>query len=139
VVLISAAPLQPPTGLPATVRFDACDMKPLSEARLAQILAGLLDLDWDYAESSADADTAQAGALPVPTVCPREDLERFRRMLDLGQLVAIQRWARAIGERYPADQPALQDIVQRCACVDLAGLRQIAAAWSARCADAPVS
>jgi len=139
VVLISAAPLQPPAGFPAEVRFDACDMKPLSEARLAQILAGLLDLDWSYPDHCAHAETADAAPQPLPTVCPLDELEQFRRMLDIGQLVAIQRWARTMAERYPLDEPALMDIVERCTRVDLAGLRRIAAAWSARCADAPSS
>lgn len=135
VVLISAAPPQRPDAFPPELTFDAYAMKPLSESSLARILSDLLGLDWVLAdEPPATLDTLARPALPAmppPGAVPSEQIEAFERMLALGQLIAIEEWARTMANRYPDYEPFWQDILNRCTTVDLPGLRQRAAAWMA--------
>jgi CheY-like chemotaxis protein len=126
VVLISAAPLQRPAAFPQGLEFDASAMKPLSEAHLARILEVVLGIEWEYAdEPPAIADT-QAGSTSIATACSTEELGQFRDMVALGQLMAIQQWARNMGDNHPEHGALWQDLAQLCTSVDLPGLRRIA-------------
>jgi len=129
VVLVSAASLQPPAAFPSDIRFDEVAVKPLSEEHLAEILERLLDLDWLYENSiptNATAETTPLATTPVPSVCPAEEFDRLRQMLSLGQLLAIEEWARGMAKRYPPDRQLFGEIARCSTRADLAGLRRIA-------------
>ncbi|MFE8033438.1 ATP-binding response regulator [Thiohalocapsa marina] len=133
VVLISAAQMQRPEALPEAMAFDAYAMKPLSEARLAQLLQATLGLEWDYAQPppSDKGPRAHSAKAPVPRPAAVSDaqVKAFQRMLALGQLSAIQQWARGMAEQSPEQAPLWQDIAQRCSSVDVPGLQRLAKAW----------
>jgi CheY-like chemotaxis protein len=130
VVLISAAPLQRPAAFPPELEFDAYAMKPLSEARLAQILEDLLGIDWEYADAPpAPGDRfadPQARSTSIATACSTEELAQFRDMVAFGKLMAIQRWARTMADQRPEHAALWQDLAQLCTSVDLPALRRIA-------------
>lgn len=130
IVLISAAPPQRPSGFPPDLAFDAYAMKPLSETRLAQLLEEVLGVEWDYAAAPAGGGPVASGApaWPAPGVVPGGQVQAFKQMVALGQLMAIQQWAQTMAERYPQHGPLWQDLMQRCATVDLPGLSRLAAA-----------
>ena len=109
VVLISAAPLQRPATFPQDLKFDAYAMKPLSEARLAWILEEVLRIEWEYADEPPApgdglADTENRPA-SMATACSTEELGQFRDMVALGQLMAIQQWARNMADKDPSTRP----------------------------------
>jgi CheY-like chemotaxis protein len=130
VVLISAAPLQRPAAFPQGLEFNASAMKPLSEAHLARVLEEVLRIEWEYADEPPApghrfADTP-AGSTSIATACSTEELGQFRDMVALGQLMAIQQWARNMADKHPEHAALWQDLAQLCTSVDLPGLRRAA-------------
>ena len=130
VVLISAAPRQPPAAFPPDLDFDADAMKPLAETRLAQILGEVLRLEWEYeSEAPPEPDKTLTDGAALATTCPAGELDTFRHRIALGQIMAIQHWAQAMAERYPEREAVWQEILRLCGLVDLPGLRRLAEAW----------
>jgi two-component system, sensor histidine kinase LadS len=121
VLLVTAAEPVQPADFPANVAFDAILMKPLDIDRLASILQTLLGLVW----ICRDLDPP-----PEQPVCNldsllAEELASFRAMVGLGQVVAIQQWARQMIEIHPQCAAALLHISELCEKVDLGALKRI--------------
>ena len=130
VVLISAAPRQPPAAFPSDLDFDAVAMKPLAETHLAQILGEIMRLEWEYeSEAPPEPDKTLTDGAALAATCPTEELDIFRDRIALGQLMTIQHWAQAMADRYPEREAVWQDILHLCGLVDLPGLRRLAEAW----------
>lgn len=127
IILISAAPMEPPDDFPADMAFDRFALKPLPAPRLAQLLEEVLGLAWEYAETPVSTpDSAAPASARLADCVTAEELEAFRKMVALGQLMAIAQWTRDMAERHPRHAPLWQDIAHRCATVDLPGLRGLA-------------
>jgi signal transduction histidine kinase/DNA-binding LytR/AlgR family response regulator len=133
VVLISAAPEQPPDGFPETVRFDEVALKPLSAEALTDILQRHLNLVWEYAES--DSESGESAAIgddssapwSLPSDCCDLQLAELKEMVSLGAVVAIERWAVEMTKTHPSQAAVWTEIRRRAASVDLARLRELVA------------
>ncbi|MEA1049720.1 ATP-binding protein [Lamprobacter modestohalophilus] len=136
VILISAAPLERPEGLPSEIAFDAVALKPLSVRTLAEILEQQFELDWDY--DSCDERTAEdperkpaeqdddSAARALAAAIDEEQLAELRKLISLGAVIAIADWARERRKSHPESAPLWQAI-ERCAIqIDLEGLRSLA-------------
>jgi CheY-like chemotaxis protein len=127
-VLISAAPVQPPEDLPDEVMFDEQALKPLSASALTDILQRHLDLVWEYAEpdpEGRDDDDALEPSIELPPGCCDLRLAQLKEMLSLGAVVAIEQWAAEMLEQHPDHAALWQEIQRRAESVDLAGLREL--------------
>ncbi len=130
VVLISAAPRQPPAAFPPDLDFDADAMKPLAETRLARILGEVLRLEWEYeSEAPPEPDKTLTDGAALAATCPAGELDTFRHRIALGQIMAIQHWAQGMADRYPEREAVWQEILRLCGLVDLHGLRRLAETW----------
>ncbi len=119
VILISAAPPQRPAGFPENLEFDRVIIKPVNTDMLADHLHQLLGIEWIREQKTAKAARAEGGVIPPPA----EDLAEFRAMLELGQVVAIQRWAEAVALSRPECAGFSRRVDKRCREIDLEGLR----------------
>jgi CheY-like chemotaxis protein len=133
VVLVSAAPPEPPVGFPDGISFDEATLKPLSAMTLTGILQRHLGLVWEYAEPErADADGAPAGpeelsAMHLPTGCCDLKLAQLNEMLSLAAIIAIEDWAVQMADAYPGYAGLWDEVRRRASAVDLVGLRALAA------------
>ena len=126
VVLISAAPPQRPAAFPLDLDFDGYGMKPLCEARLAQILGEILGIEWEYEEVAAPAPVQDVEEFPsLAMMCSTSELETFRDMVALGQLMGIKRWAQGMADRHPEHEGQWRNIQRLCDQVDMHGLRRL--------------
>lgn len=136
VILISAAPLGRPEGLPSEITFDAVALKPLSVRTLAEMLEQQLELDWDF--ETSDEHTAEdpehkpaeqdddSVARALAADIDDEQLAELRKLISLGAVIAIADWARERRKSDPESAPLWQAI-ERCAIqIDLEGLQSLA-------------
>ena len=112
VILISAAAAQRPLTAPAELVFSRVIAKPLDAQQLA-----------DYLRQMFGEQRSGENALPV--VLTTENIETFRAMLDLGQVVAIRRWVEALALTRPECVGFANQVKRCCLGVDLAGLRHL--------------
>lgn len=131
VVLISAAPPEPPDGFPDDLAFDEVALKPLSAPALTDILQRHLGLIWEYAGSDPEGSDIASASQPafepdsLPTGCCDLELAQLNEMLSLGAVVAIERWAIEMAEAHPAYARVWDEIRRRADSVDLVGLRNL--------------
>jgi CheY-like chemotaxis protein len=136
VILISAAPLERPEGLPSEITFDAVALKPLSVRTLAEILEQQLELDWDF--ETGDEHTAEdpehkpaepdedSVARALAADIDDEQLAELRKLISLGAVIAIADWARERRKSHP-ESAALWQTIERCAIqIDLVRLQSLA-------------
>jgi signal transduction histidine kinase len=140
-VLISAAPVQPPDDLPIDVLFDEEALKPLSVIALTSILQRHLDLVWEYAEPDPAGMGASAHgdfepSIELPPGCCDLRLAQLNEMLSLGAIVAIEQWAAEMLEQHPDHAAVWAEVQRRAARVDLAGLRELTWRLQAKAAGA---
>jgi hypothetical protein len=57
-----------------------------------------------------------------------DELATLRRLLDLGRVIAIERWAEALAARHPEQAGFVARVVACCRMADLAGLEALVAA-----------
>jgi two-component system, sensor histidine kinase LadS len=98
VVLMSAAPPEPPKDFPAGIDFAAHLMKPLDHARLLDHIAELLRLDRRQPPADAPKETPSISLAHRPDP---EALQTLRVLIDTGQITGIQEWATALVAREP--------------------------------------
>lgn len=96
VILVSAAPPNPPLELPQTVRFAACLIKPVDHAGLLDRIADRLDRRRCPPHDMPRATSPRTNAAPAAV-----DLQPMRRLVETGQVSAIIDWADALATRRP--------------------------------------
>jgi CheY-like chemotaxis protein len=131
VVLISAAPVQRPDGLPEDMKFDDEALKPLSASALTEILERHLDLVWEYAEPDPEAsggpvDEGSRTPIALEPGCCDLRLAQLNEMLSLGAILAIEQWAAEMVEEHPRFGTLWHEVARLAAEVDLVGLRELA-------------
>lgn len=124
VVLLSAAVSNRPADFPEDMDFDQVLMKPLDEIKLANWLEKVLGLHWLRAAGSPQP--AASAPLVFP---PLAEHERIQLMLNLGQVIAIRRWAEALKAEQPAYGVFAARVMQLCAEVNLEQLKLLLAEW----------
>lgn len=120
VILISAQIPHPPADLPPAMNFDATLQKPVSPPALASTIAQLLGIRWKNQRPTLS--TAPPSPLQRPS---RQMLRPAVRMLELGQILAIEQWASELARKTPKFSEFASAVHQRCHAVDLAGLRAL--------------
>lgn len=112
VVLISAAPSVPPSPWNSPLRFAAQFLRPIDHALLLARLGDLLDLQWS--DSAVAHEPLSGGATPQQALAvtateslgpvrrpPSEQLQGLAQLVELGQVTAIQQWARRLQSEQP--------------------------------------
>ncbi|WP_416560959.1 ATP-binding protein [Limnohabitans sp. yimb22184] len=129
VVLISAAPPSPPPHWNGRLRFAAEFLRPIDHAQLLARIGDLLDLHWS--EHAVDHDLR---GLPSPVACAPEpsdpalalpDVHHLRdlaKLVELGQVTAIEAWARRLQVEQPGCAPLADHVLQALRQLDLQGL-----------------
>jgi signal transduction histidine kinase/CheY-like chemotaxis protein len=120
VVLVSAAPPERPLDFPADLDFDGVLLKPVTPGRLADVLKPLLGIEWQR-EPPPGAPT-EAGQCIAP---PADKLAEFRTMLELGQVIALRRWADAVAVSHPECAEFANQVQRLSQSVDLQGLQRL--------------
>lgn len=126
VVLMSAAPPNPPPGFPAEIGFAAHLLKPLDHRRVIGCLSDLLGLDWEESDGLAPAPVGDP-PLPPSSRPDRAEILALQAMIANGQMSAIMAWAddlavrearcalfakRAHAAAHQLDFPTLQALAQ---------------------------
>ena len=123
-ILISAAEASRPQDFPATYFFERILLKPLETALLANVLQETLGIQW-----REEPLTVSEAPSPTSLGClPETERATFRSMVELGQIIAIRHWAKAMGEQHPECQGSVTEILRLCETVDLPALRRLAEA-----------
>lgn len=121
--LISASAVERPVDFPPRMDFDLALDKPLDEQALACFLCRRLALVKHPTASCLRPNIAIEAMVPV--ALPPDELVKFRRMLDLGRVVAIEQWARNLAAADSAYGDFADRVVQHCRAADLAALESV--------------
>lgn len=124
--LISASAVERPADFPLRMDFDLALGKPLDEQALACFLCRRLALVKHPAAFCLRPNIAIEAIVPV--ALPDDELVKFRRMLDLGRVVAIEQWARNLAAADSAYGDFADRVVRYCRAADLAALERVARA-----------
>jgi CheY-like chemotaxis protein len=114
VILVSGS-AERPAGLPDSVNFDAVLMKPFNQASLSCMLQQVL--------GARDSTGPTQAALLCP---PEEQLAVFRQALALGDVLAMQRWARDLASAETGFARFAAEVDSACRRIDLKGLAALA-------------
>jgi signal transduction histidine kinase/CheY-like chemotaxis protein len=132
VVLISAAPPSPPLHWSSRLRFAAQFLRPIDHAQLLARIGDLLDLHWSacavdherherharpVAAAALSAQAAPALALPDVRL-----LRELVTLVELGQITAIEEWARSLQAAHPECTPLAAHVLEAVHRLDLQGL-----------------
>lgn len=123
ILLISAALPDRPADFPNDLQFEDVLLKPVNEEQLAAQLARHLGLEWIRNDGVTDE--------PPPAVQERierpgsERLQEPRRMLALGQVISLCRWAERLATEEPRWAFFADEIVRLCHAVDLVALKRL--------------
>ncbi len=128
-LLISASPAQKPADFPPGIDFDVVLGKPLDWQVLACFLCQRLRLvDWANACCPHPAPATAPGTRPVAgAALPANELEHFKRLLDLGRVLRIEEWAQGLAAKNPDTADFAEQVVQHCRAGDLRALEKLAA------------
>jgi signal transduction histidine kinase/CheY-like chemotaxis protein len=124
VILISAAEASRPQDFPETYFFDRILLKPLDTPLLANVLQETLGIQWHEEVVPVGAPLLSASF----SCLPEAERAALRSMVELGQIIAIRHWAKAMGERYPECESSVTEILGLCEMVDLPALQRLAEA-----------
>ncbi|HPB76618.1 MAG TPA: hypothetical protein PLY96_15395, partial [Chromatiaceae bacterium] len=92
----------------------------------AQILGEILGIEWEYEEVAAPAPVQDIEEFPsLAMLCSASELESFRNMVALGQLMGIKRWAQGMANRHSEHEGPWRNIQRLCDQVDMHGLRRL--------------
>jgi len=129
VVMISAAPPSPPPNWSGRLRFAAEFLRPIDHAQLLARMGDILDLHWiehaEVLESNSGPDTAagsSAQAQPVMALPDTRDLQDLAKLAELGQVTAIEAWARNLQAKQPEYAPLAAHVLEAVRRLDLQGL-----------------
>jgi CheY-like chemotaxis protein len=114
VILVSGSSDRP-AGLPDRLDFDAVLMKPFNQASLSCVLQQVLGL--------RDATGSTQATLLRPS---EEQLAVFRQALALGDVLAMQRWARDLASAETGFTLFAAEVDLACRRIDLQGLEALA-------------
>lgn len=97
VVMISAAPPSPPPHWNARLRFAAEFLRPIDHAQLLAHMGDILDLRWTeqvvhHAQGATVTGETQAQTSSVMTVPDVHHLRELAKLVELGQITAIEEW-----------------------------------------------
>jgi CheY-like chemotaxis protein len=118
VILVSAAPPEPPPDFPPDLRFDGVLLKPDVAKPLAGLLESLLGLSWRRQELVPKAEFSIARL-------PAERIGEFKSMVELGRIVALEHWAEALGLNHPEWADLAVEIKRLAESANLGGLQRL--------------
>jgi CheY-like chemotaxis protein len=133
VILVSAAEPRRPTGVPAEIDFDRVLLKPIRQQDLAESVGRLLGLEW-ILEQVVEEPKMVSGTAGKGSA---EQLAALRGMLELGRVVAIQRWAEDLAETRPDLAEFGAELAVSAEKVDLSGLEEILKRAEEHAPDSP--
>lgn len=118
-ILVSATLPERPPDIPAGFDFDRVLTKPVTPDQLADTLRAVLGLEW---LREAVPSRPVAGRCVPP---PMEKLVEFRKMLALGQVLALRRWAESLAASHPEYAEFAKQVGRLSQAIDLAGLNAL--------------
>ena len=134
VILLSAAPPSPPANWPDNSRFTNHFLRPLDHSKLLACMADLLELTWTATETGEEANHADPLSRfsredePKPWLKkpPAADLSLFSRLVETGQVTAIEKWAQGIQARDPDYAAFIEQVLSAVRVLDLQELESLA-------------
>ena len=144
VVLISTAPPSPPLQWSSRLRFAAQFLRPLDHAQLLSRMGDLLDLQWTAhnvdpahhrsAQMVSESSTLATKDLALPDV---HHLKELAKLVDLGQITAIEEWLRSLQAEQPEHGPFAAQVLEAVHRLDLQGLEALLAGMAKAAAPRP--
>lgn len=129
VVMISAAPPSPPPNWSGRQRFAAEFLRPIDHAQLLARIGDILDLHWieykEVLEPNSGPDTAAGtGAQTEPAMALPETryLQDLAKLVELGQVTAIEEWVRNLQAKQPEYAPLAAHVLEAVRRLDLQAL-----------------
>ena len=129
VVMISAASPSPPPNWSGRLRFAAEFLRPIDHAQLLASIGDILDLHWiehtEVLELNSGRDAAageSAQAQPAMAVPETRYLQDLAKLVELGQVTAIEEWVRTLQAKQPEYAPLAAHVLEAVHRLDLQGL-----------------
>ena len=129
VVMISAASPSPPPNWSGRLRFAAEFLRPIDHAQLLASIGDILDLHWiehtEVLELNSGPDVAageSAQAQPAMAVPETRYLQDLAKLVELGQVTAIEEWVRTLQAKQPEYAPLAAHVLEAVHRLDLQGL-----------------
>lgn len=137
VILVSAAPPCPPPNWPVDRQFAAYFLRPLDHVSLLRSLGDLLGLTWTAIPDCGTEPGLGEDTTRSPLVCGLADVADFSRptpaelqilarLVDTGQVTAIEEWAMALKERSPEHSVFADHVLSAVHALDLQALETLA-------------
>jgi signal transduction histidine kinase len=129
VLLISAAPPSPPANWSNRLQFAAEFLRPIEHAQLLSRMADILDLHWtEHAVHDAglliSTDAASNHSVLTPDLALPEvhHLHELAKLVELGQVTAIEEWVRSLLSKQPECAPFADLVLASVQRLELHGL-----------------
>ena len=129
VVMISAASPSPPPNWSGRLRFAAEFLRPIDHAQLLASIGDILDLHWiehtEVLELNSGRDAAagdSAQAQPAMALPETRYLQDLAKLVELGQVTAIEEWVRTLQAKQPEYAPLAAHVLEAVHRLDLQGL-----------------
>ena len=129
VVMISAASPSPPPNWSGRLRFAAEFLRPIDHAQLLASIGDILDLHWiehtEVLELNSGPDVAageSAQAQPAMALPETRYLQDLAKLVELGQVTAIEEWVRNLQAKQPEYAPLAAHVLEAVHRLDLQGL-----------------